>query len=104
MKISTVGRRSGKQHEVTVDFVSYNGRIYITGVRNNRDWIKNILQNSEVDVTINHVKKKMSATLVQSEDQRAEIQRLFKKKYPIISRLAGLARPGKRIFELSLRS
>jgi deazaflavin-dependent oxidoreductase (nitroreductase family) len=103
LRISTVGRTSGKQHEVIVDFVSEEGSMYITGVRNNRDWIKNILRNSDVEVTIKDITKKMVANLVQSEEKRASVQKLYKKKYPIISRLVRLAGPGKRVFELTLK-
>ncbi|MEE8238513.1 MAG: nitroreductase/quinone reductase family protein [Nitrososphaerales archaeon] len=103
LRISTVGRTSGKQHEVIVDFVSEEGSMYITGVRNNRDWIKNILRNSDVEVTIKDIAKKMVANLVQSEEKRASVQKLYKKKYPIISRLVRLAGPGKRVFELTLK-
>ncbi len=103
LRISTVGRISGKQHEVIVDFVSENESIYITGVRNKRDWIKNILRNSDVEVTIKDIRKKMVANLVQSEEKRASNQKLYKKKYPIISRLVRLAGPGKRVFKLTIR-
>jgi deazaflavin-dependent oxidoreductase (nitroreductase family) len=52
--ITTIGRKSGKQHRIETAIFRDNGNLYLTGLPGRRDWYANLLVNP--DFTI-HVKQ-----------------------------------------------
>jgi len=100
LKLATIGRRTGRRHEVSIDFVVHDGRLFVTGSNIERDWMKNVLKNPQVEVEIDGVSRKMRAEVMDSEETRVIIERLYRKKYPFASRLLRLARKGALVFEL----
>ena len=100
LKLSTVGRRTGRKHEVMIDFVVDGGRVFVTGAKSGRDWMKNALKNPNVEVAIEERKTQMRAERISSEETRSKVEKLFKTKYRISARLLRLARRGSVVFEL----
>jgi deazaflavin-dependent oxidoreductase (nitroreductase family) len=53
LRISTIGRRTGRRHDVTIWFaVDFDGRLFIATGDGRRDWVKNVMKNPSVEVTI----------------------------------------------------
>ncbi len=50
--ITTLGRRTGKQHVVELWFAIANGKVYLSHEGQETDWMKNIAQNPEVTFEI----------------------------------------------------
>jgi deazaflavin-dependent oxidoreductase (nitroreductase family) len=98
--LTTIGRRTGRRHVVNVDFVVHDGQLFVTGANNKRDWMRNVLKNPVVEASIDGVSKRVRAETVDSEQLRATIEQLYRKKYPFASRLLRLAHKGALIFEL----
>lgn len=45
LRIATMGRRTGRRHEVTTDFVVDDGRLFVVTRDPKRDWVRNALKN-----------------------------------------------------------
>ena len=82
MKISTIGRRTGRPHQVTIQFVvDNNGRMFVISANARRDWVRNALKNPSVEVTIATVTKKMKAVPVASDEDVQRLLHLYRSKY-----------------------
>ncbi len=100
LKITTRGRRTGRPHTVKVWFgVDEKGRIFVSSVRD-RDWVKNILVNPEVLVTIKDVTVRMKAVEVESREDIEVIKKLWKKKYGLTAMIMRMPRKDGVSFEL----
>lgn len=87
LRLATIGRKTRRRHEVTVNFVVGDGRLFVTTRDNNRDWVQNLLKNPSCEVTISKVTRKMMAVVVQSADERETVRQLYRRKYGILYRL-----------------
>ena len=83
LKITTVGRRTGQKHQVTIQFVADDGRLIATTRDSRRDWVRNVLKNPAVEVTIGGVTRKMTASVLRSDSEQATARNLYQKKYPL---------------------
>jgi len=82
LKISTIGRRTGRPHQVTIQFVvDNNGRMFAITANAHRDWVRNVLKNPSVEVTIAAVTKKMKAVSMASDEDQQWLLELYRKKY-----------------------
>ena len=100
MKITTRGRKTGKPHTVTIWFgVDENGRMFVSSLRN-RDWVKNILANPDVEVAIKGVTRRMRAVKVESEEDKQLIRSIWGRKYGLMARILRLPREDGVSFEL----
>jgi deazaflavin-dependent oxidoreductase (nitroreductase family) len=51
--LTTIGRKTGKLHQIEIWFVEYDGKYYLVSEFPERsDWVRNILHNSEVTVRV----------------------------------------------------
>ena len=92
LKISTVGRITGMRHEVKIQFaLDTDGRFFIATRDKRRDWVRNIVKNPSVEVTISGVTRKMKVLPLKTDLEKQHVSDLYAKKYP-------LARLG-RLFE-----
>ncbi|MCS6769966.1 MAG: nitroreductase family deazaflavin-dependent oxidoreductase [Candidatus Caldarchaeum sp.] len=100
LKITTKGRKTGNPHTVTIWFgVDEKGRMFVASLRN-RDWVKNILANPEVEIKVKDLSRRMKAYVVESEEDKQTVQQLWRKKYGLLARLLRLPRKDGIIFEL----
>jgi deazaflavin-dependent oxidoreductase (nitroreductase family) len=58
--ITTIGRKSGKEHRIEIAFHSIDGGIYISGMPGMRDWYANVVANPEFTF---HLKQSMHADI-----------------------------------------
>lgn len=100
LRIATIGRRTERRHEVTVWFgVDERERLFVSSLPG-RDWVKNIINNPSVEVTIRGVTRRMRAVKVGSEDDKDTVRTLWKRRYGLLARLMRLPRKGGVSFEL----
>jgi len=96
LTISTIGRKTGKKHDVKVWFaVSKNGRLLISTQNKRRDWVKNALKAGSVDVIIGNVMRKMLIIPLENQADIREINDLYAKKY-VLGRIGRLFAPFTR--------
>ncbi len=51
LQLTTIGRKTGKRHTVTVWFV-VEGMVYLVTSKMNRDWVRNVVKNGKVELDI----------------------------------------------------
>lgn len=96
LKISTCGRKTGRPHQVTIQFaVDSDGRIFIATRSAQRDWVRNVIKNPSGEVTIAGVTQKMKAFPLTSDDDKQHQTELYRKKY-LALKLYSLAAPRYR--------
>lgn len=100
LKIATVGRKTGRIHKVKVWFgVDEKGRLFLSSLPS-RDWVKNVLKNPDVEITIKDKTYKMRAIKVEDEDTKNTVKTIWRKKYGMMARIMRLPRKNGIIFEL----
>ena len=65
--LTTMGRKTGKEHSVWAKAVTYNDMIYFSRRNPNSDWLKNAIANPIVKVEFNGEKFSGSAKLVNDD-------------------------------------
>jgi len=75
----TKGRKTGRQHAVTLRAVKYDGKIYFSRHRSDGDWFKNAIKNPEVRIEYKDMTFTGIARLVTDEKLSEKISEL---KYP----------------------
>jgi deazaflavin-dependent oxidoreductase (nitroreductase family) len=51
--LTTIGRKSGKPHQIEIWFVEHDGSYYIVSEgRDHTDWVRNVLQNPAVTYSV----------------------------------------------------
>ena len=74
--LTTMGRKTGKEHSVWAKAVTYNDMIYFSRRNPNSDWLKNAIANPTVKVEFNGEKFSGSAKLVDNDDLARKISSL----------------------------
>lgn len=74
--LTTIGRRSGKQHTVEIWFALHDGRIYmLSGGGDRADWVKNLRKTSAVRVRIGTQSTTAKARIVRAGTKEDELAR-----------------------------
>ena len=82
LKITTLGRQTGKPHTVTIWFVIYSGEIYVsTDDLRLRDWTRNLLANPVVSVEVAGQQLRGRARRVEDEELRGTVADIRRAKY-----------------------
>jgi deazaflavin-dependent oxidoreductase (nitroreductase family) len=80
--LTTVGRVSGRPHEIEMWFATENQTLYmLSGARDRSDWVKNLRHNPEVAVRLAGQHFEGRARLVESEEEDELARRLLIEKY-----------------------
>ena len=74
--LTTMGRKTGKEHSVWAKAVTYNNMIYFSRRNPNSDWIKNAIANPKVKVKFDGKEFSGNARLVQEEELSKKISTL----------------------------
>ena len=74
--LTTMGRKTGKEHSVWAKAVTYNDMIYFSRRNPNSDWLKNAIADPIVKVEFNGEKFSGSAKLVDDDDLARKISSL----------------------------
>jgi len=52
LRLTTIGRRTGKRHTVTVWFLVDGDTVYLVTLKLKRDWPRNVIKNGKVELDI----------------------------------------------------
>ena len=74
--LTTIGRKTGKEHSVWAKAVTYNNMIYFSRRNPNSDWLKNAIANPKVKVKFDGKEFSGNARLVQEEELSKKISTL----------------------------
>ncbi|HXG74801.1 MAG TPA: nitroreductase/quinone reductase family protein [Candidatus Nitrosotenuis sp.] len=77
--LTTTGRKTSKEHTVTLRAVVHEGRVYFSRRNLNSDWLKNAIANPKVKVSFNDKTYTGIASLVTDQTLAKKISEL---KYP----------------------
>lgn len=93
LRISTIGRRTGRKHDVSIWFaVNADGRLFVATRDKRRDWVRNVMKNLSVEVTISGVTRSMKVFPLKTDAERQYVSDLYAKKY-ISARIGRLLMP-----------
>lgn len=82
LKLTTVGRKSGKKFTVTIWFVVSGPRsLYVQHVTAPAHWCKNLTKTPAVEIDFGDGAVAGTATVIHDPAQQSEILALFRRKY-----------------------
>jgi len=74
--LTTIGRRSGKQHTIEVWFALHDGRIYmLSGGSDRADWVKNLRKTPQARVRIGTQSASATARILRTGTKEDELAR-----------------------------
>lgn len=80
--LTTIGRRSGRPHTIEIWFAVSEHTLYLlSGGRDRADWVKNVLNQPEVQVKIRQYVCTGQARLVRDEQEDTLARKLVYNKY-----------------------
>lgn len=80
-RITTRGRRTGKRHTVTIWFLADGSRLWLATLSAERDWVKNVAKNPDVELAIGDLRVRGRVRTVDASEQPPPVQRAFLRKY-----------------------
>jgi len=89
LRMTTIGRRSGKPRRVTIWFACEGGNIYLAGGRKVPHWSRNIRENGDVELEIDGVRFKGKGRVLVGAKHTARVRELMFRKY-FLARLSGI--------------
>jgi len=81
LRLTTLGRKTGKRHTVTTWFLVDGRTVYLTTLRLQRDWPRNLVKNGHVELDINGTVFKGRATQIVDAERLAHVKALLCQKY-----------------------
>ena len=82
--LTTIGRKSGKSHEIEIWFVIREGRFYVLAEYPNSNWVKNIRQSPRIKVRVGTLRFEGSGRVLDEQQDSAlwrDAQELSREKY-----------------------
>ena len=80
--LTTLGRTSGRPHEIEIWFALHDGAIYmLSGGGRASDWVKNLIANPHITVRLGDDTKATTARIVSDPGEDALARRLVVEKY-----------------------
>ena len=74
--LTTIGRRSGKQHTIEIWFALHDGRIYmVSGGGDRADWVKNLRKTPQTRVRIGTQSASATARILRTGTKEDELAR-----------------------------
>jgi deazaflavin-dependent oxidoreductase (nitroreductase family) len=74
--LTTIGRKTGKEHTVPLRLVFYNGSFYASRTNPGGDWLQNITKNPHVTIEVDGRKVTGKASIVDDEAVSSKISSL----------------------------
>jgi deazaflavin-dependent oxidoreductase (nitroreductase family) len=81
LQLTTIGRKTGKRHTVTVWFLFEGETVYLVTLKMKRDWPRNVMKNGEVELEIGGEVFKGHAMQVVHARRLEHVKSLLAKKY-----------------------
>ncbi|MEO9294396.1 MAG: nitroreductase/quinone reductase family protein [Nitrososphaera sp.] len=80
--LKTKGWKTGRQHEIEIWFVNYDGKYYIVSEhREQSHWVKNVLRNPGISFSVTGRRFEGTARVVKEPDLIAAVSKLMDAKY-----------------------
>lgn len=97
--LTTVGRRTGRPHEIEIWFAALDGRLYMmAGGRMRADWVRNLIRTPGVSVRIRDETRRGTARVLDEEGEPeldARVRRVVAEKYGEVEANGELSAWGK---------
>jgi deazaflavin-dependent oxidoreductase (nitroreductase family) len=78
----TVGRRTGRPHEIEIWFALHEETVYLlSGGRDRSDWVRNLVASPDVTLRLGERSRRTSARMVIEPDEDALARSLLREKY-----------------------
>jgi len=81
LRVTTVGRKTGKRHTVTTWFLVEGQTVFLATLNLKRDWVRNILKNHRVELEINGTVFTGEAKQIVYSKQLSHVKALLNQKY-----------------------
>lgn len=81
LQLTTIGRKTGKRHTVTVWFLFDGDTAYLVTLKMKRDWPRNVMNNGKVELDIGGQVFKGHAKQIANAKQLEHVKSLLAKKY-----------------------
>jgi deazaflavin-dependent oxidoreductase (nitroreductase family) len=81
LRLTTLGRKTGKRHTVTVWFLTDKETVYLVTINLQRDWPRNIMKNGHVELDIGGSVFKGRAKQIREAKRMAQVKALLGQKY-----------------------
>ena len=81
LRLTTIGRKTGKRHTVTVWFLVDGETVYLATLKLLRDWPRNVLKNGHVELNVADEVLKGRAKRITDAKRLAHVKTLLAKKY-----------------------
>jgi len=81
LRLTTLGRKTGKRHTVTVWFLTDKETVYLVTMNLQRDWPRNIMKNGHVELDIGGSVFKGRAKQIPEAKRLAQVKTLLSQKY-----------------------
>jgi len=83
--LTTIGRMTGKEHQIEIWFVKYEGKYYVISERREKaQWVQNIIHYPKVSFTVGDNKINGNARIVNKDMEHklaSEVSKLMDEKY-----------------------
>ena len=97
--LTTVGRRTGKPHEIEIWFAALDGKLYMmAGGRMKADWVRNLIRTPGVSVRLRGETRRGTARVLDEEGEPeldARVRRVVSEKYGEVEANGDLSSWGK---------
>lgn len=102
LRLATIGRRTGLRRVTTIWFGVLEDQLYVSSGRGEAsDWIKNIMKEPRVEVTIGSVTKNGIAKLILDPEIKQRLRKLYWRKYHV---LMAFVEFGKTLMRISRKA
>jgi len=81
LRLSTIGRKTGKRHTVTVWFLVDGEAVYLVTSNMKRDWIRNVMKNGHIELAVGDEVLKGRAKRITDAKRLEHVKTLLAKKY-----------------------
>ena len=82
IELTVTGRKSGRKTSRPVWFVQEGERVYLLPVKgSNTEWLKNVLKNPTITITVNGLKSSVKATPIKDPAKVSQVVEKFRAKY-----------------------
>ena len=81
LRLTTLGRKTGKRHTVTTWFLVDGETVYLATLKMKRDWPRNVMKNGEVELDIAGEVLKGRAKQIVDAKRLGHVKTLLAKKY-----------------------
>ena len=81
LRVTTIGRKTGRRHTVTTWFLVEGDTVYLVTLRLKRDWPRNLIKNGQVELRMDGELFKGRAKQITNTKQLEHVKALLNQKY-----------------------